>query len=158
MRKTTQLSIISLSIIFTIISAPVFAKKKVAPAIKPIVVQTTNVQFSDVPIYIDALGSLTAEQSVTITTETDGRIAHIFFSNGQQVGKNMPIIQQDNSIEQANYNIAVTSLNLDRSILKRWQMLPPGTMSAADIAKQKAQIDTDQATVQLQQATLNQKH
>lgn len=137
---------------------PIYAKKKAPlPTNQAIVVQTTPIQYSDVPIYIDALGSLTAEQSVTVSSEVDGRIQHIFFSNGDQVGKNMPIIQLNNSVEQANYNTAVTDLNLARSTLARYKLLPPGTESKQDMATKQAEIDKDQASVQLQQATLNQK-
>ncbi len=142
----------------SIITVPLYAKKHLPIDLnQPIVVQIAPIQFSDVPIYIDALGSLTAEETVTISADVNGRIEHIFFSNGQQVGKNMPIIQLNNSVEQANYNIAVTALNLSRSTLARYNLLPPGTESKEDLAKQQAEIDSNQATVQLQQALLNQK-
>jgi len=154
--STTKRILVGLSLSLAML--PLYAKKKQAPApIQVIAVQTSPVQFSDVPVFIDALGSLTAEQAVTISSEVDGRIQHIYFTNGQQVGKNMPIIQLNNSVEQANYNIAVTALNLSRSVLARYKLLPPGTISKQDMAKQQAEIDSDQATVQLQQATLNQK-
>ncbi len=142
----------------SLVALPLYAKKHLPLDLnQPIAVQTSAVQYSDVPIYIDALGSLTAEETVTISSDVNGRIDHIFFTNGQQVGKNMPIIQLNNSVEQANYNIAVTALNLSRSTLARYNLLPPGTESKEDLAKQQAEIDSDQATVQLQQAMLNQK-
>ena len=152
----TKLILAGLSL--SLAALPLNAKKHLPVDLnQPIAVQTSAVQYSDAPIYIDSLGSLTAEETVTISSEVKARIDHIFFSNGQQVGKNMPIIQLNNSVEQANYNIAVTNLNLSRSILARFNLLPPGTISKEDIAKQQAEIDSDQATVQLQQAMLNQK-
>lgn len=123
----------------------------------PIVVQASPIQFGNVPIYIDALGSLTAEESVTISSEVDGRISHIYFANGQQVGKNMPIVKFNNSVEQANYNIAVSDLNLARSTLRRLKLLPPGVESKQDLSVKQAAIDSDEAKVQLAQANLNQK-
>jgi membrane fusion protein (multidrug efflux system) len=151
-----QLILAGLSL--SLVALPSYAKKHPPLDLnQPIAVQTSAVQYSDVPIYIDSLGSLTAEETVTISSDVNGRIEHIFFTNGQQVGKNMPIIQLNNSVEQANYNIAVTALNLSRSTLARYNLLPPGTESKEDLAKQQAEIDSDQATVQLQQAMLNQK-
>lgn len=124
---------------------------------KPVVVQVASVVHQQIPIYVNALGSLSAVQSVTISTETDGRVDDIFFRNGQQVGKDMPILKLDDQQAQANYRSAVTTLDLSRRKYQRAKLLPAGTVAQQDLDTLKAAMENNDSTVKKDLAILNQQ-
>ncbi|MFV9993924.1 MAG: hypothetical protein AB8W07_01550 [Coxiella endosymbiont of Dermacentor nuttalli] len=45
---------------------------------------------------VSALDNLSAVRVVTISTESDGRIAGIHFKSGQEVDQGIPIVRLDN--------------------------------------------------------------
>jgi len=122
-----------------------------------IVVNAEQIGTSSIPLSVPALGSLSAVQSVTVSAEVDGRVDKLFFKNGQQVGKNMPIVQLNNAKAQADYQSAVTALNLARQKYNRSKALLNTAISAQDLAQLKANVATEQAAVQSAQAALAQK-
>ena len=69
----------------------------------------------------------------------------------------MPIVQLDNTKASADYDSAVTALQLSRSNLAKEQDLPVGTIAQIDIEKLQAQVKSDQASVKSAQAVLSQK-
>jgi membrane fusion protein, multidrug efflux system len=123
----------------------------------PIVVQVATVTIQPVPLYVDALGSLSAVHSVTISSQTDGRVAKIYFKNGQEVGNNMPIIQLDDATAKANYASALTALNLSKRKYERAKLLPAGAMSQQSVEALAAAVQSDDATAKSDLALLNQK-
>jgi membrane fusion protein (multidrug efflux system) len=136
-------------------SATAPAKKQTNAA--AVVVQVAKVKQAAIPIEIEALGSLSAVDVVTISTESDGRVQKVYFKNGQQVGKDMPILKLDSSQAQANYDSAVTTLNLNRSKYQRALKLPVGTISKQDLENLKAAVENSDAEVKKDLATLNNK-
>src|SRR3989339_692852 len=123
----------------------------------PIIVETTKVKTQDIPQEVNSLGSLTAAQIVTISSEVAGRIDKIYFKNGDQVGNNMPIIQLDNSKAAADDEAAVTALQLSRSKLNRAKPLLNQAISAQDFETLKADVESKEAALKTAQAALNQK-
>lgn len=62
--------------------------------------QLTNVvlataQSADVPVYLNALGSVTPTDSVTVKTQVDGQMQEVFFKEGQMVKTNTLLAQID---------------------------------------------------------------
>lgn len=133
------------------------SKPKASLVNQAVVVQVAKVINQPIPIYVNALGSLSAVNSVTISTETAGRVAAIFFSNGQQVGKDMPIMKLDDSEAKANYNSAVTTLDLSRRNYQRAKLLPAGTMAQQNLDQLKATVDNNDSVVKKDLAILNQQ-
>lgn len=123
----------------------------------PILVQVAKVSQHAIPNQVTALGTLSAVQTVTLSSESDGRIAKIYFKNGQQVAIGMPIIQLDNAATKAAYDKAVTQLDLDRSKLERSLKLPEGTISKQDMDALHANVASDAAEVKSAQALLDEK-
>ncbi len=63
--------------------------------LQPILVNVAQVKMADIPNMVSALGSLSAVQVVTISAESDGRIAEIHFKRGQEVDQGMSIVGLD---------------------------------------------------------------
>ena len=95
------------------------ASSSTAPATPSLAtpVEVAPVVTTNIPKEVSSLGSLVAIQQVTISPEVDGRIAKILFKNGQKVAKGMPIIQLDDTQATAEYQKAVTALQLSRKKL-----------------------------------------
>lgn len=119
-------------------------------------VQVVPVKKASIPNNVDTFGTLSAVSAVSISAEVAGRISKINFKNGDTVGKAMPVLVLDNEQAQATYDSAVTTLNLSRGKLKRSLLLPKGTISAEDIDQLKAAVQSNEATVQSDLASLNQ--
>ena len=84
-----------------------------------VLVNVTKVSTHSIPKEVIALGSLSAVQKVTLSAQTDGMISTIYFKNGQEVAKGMPVIQQDNTTANADYQTSVTDLQLSRKTYQR---------------------------------------
>jgi membrane fusion protein, multidrug efflux system len=123
----------------------------------PIVVQVAKVKTQSMPIYVKALGSLTAVQSIIVSAVSEGRIAKIFFKNGDKVGKNMPIIQLDKDIAQSQYDSSVTSLTLSQRKYERAKLLPKGTISDQSVEALKAAELKNKSTVNMDSTSLNKR-
>ncbi len=125
---------------------------------KPVVVQVAKAKTESLPIYVDALGSLRAVNRVTISSETAGRVDQIFFKDGQMVGKDMPILKLDDTSAKANYNVSVTTLNVDRNKYKRGKsILSIGGMSAQQVEELKAALQNNDSRVKRDLAILSQQ-
>ncbi|MDF1795828.1 MAG: efflux RND transporter periplasmic adaptor subunit [Coxiellaceae bacterium] len=125
---------------------------------KPVVVQVAKAKVETLPIYVDALGSLSAVNRVTVSSETAGRVAQIFFKDGQMVGKDMPILKLDDSSARANYNVSVTTLNVNRKKYKRGKaILPIGGMSTQQVEELKAALENNDSRVKRDLAILSQQ-
>lgn len=74
-------------------------KSAFAPPAIPIV--ATEVQLRDVPLYIDAVGSIKAAQTVEIRPQVSGMLLETHFNDGDQVKKGDPLF----TIDATNYVI-----------------------------------------------------
>lgn len=174
MSKTVKICLFSLFCAFlalgTAFAAPKAAKtektEKPQKSVKPtatanesnaIVVNVAKVTTGDIPQAITALGSLTAQKHVVISSETAGRIAAINFKDGQQVGRGMPIVQLDNQQAKAMYQTAVTQFHLARQKYERSKQLVDIAISKQNLAVLNATVATSQAAVQKALADLNEK-
>jgi len=79
------------------------AAKAAAAANRPTPVLVAEVQQRTMPIYLTALGTVTAYNTVTVKTRVDGQIVKVNFIEGQQVKKGDLLVQ----IDPAPYQAAV---------------------------------------------------
>jgi membrane fusion protein, multidrug efflux system len=128
----------------------------------PVPVAVAPVARRDVPIYLEGLGSVVANRTVTVRTLVDGRLQEVRFQEGQQVHRGEVLAQVDPRPFQAQLDQAQGALLRDESQLRaarvnveRDQRLVKQSL----IAQQ--QLDTDQATagqlegsVRMDQATI----
>lgn len=133
------------------------AAKKPAPKVNTrFSVSVAKVSTMDVSQDIHALGSLSAINRVTLSAEVAGRVSAIFFKNGQEVTKGMPVAQLDNASDKAAYQSSLASLNLSRQKYQRAQLITQA-FSQEQLDELKADVAKDQATVKTNQVALNQK-
>jgi membrane fusion protein (multidrug efflux system) len=91
----------------------------------PPVVSVATATLENWQPYLSAVGNLTAVFGVEISSETSGQVKEIFFRSGDQVKKGQPLIQLDDSSEQAQLKSVKAQLHLaqvnDRRIQKLFE-------------------------------------
>jgi multidrug efflux system membrane fusion protein len=94
------------------------AAKTAAAANRAIPVQTAPVRQMTVPVFLTALGTVTAYNTVTINTRVDGQILQVYFKEGQAVRKGQLLLQIDPRPYQAALDQALGTLAKDQANLK----------------------------------------
>ncbi|MBT8506282.1 efflux transporter periplasmic adaptor subunit [Coxiella-like endosymbiont of Rhipicephalus sanguineus] len=133
------------------------ATKPVSVRPQPLLVDVTQVKTADIPNAVSALGSLSGVRVVTISAESDGRIAGIHFESGQEVDQGMPIVELDNVQAQADCQSAVTAMKLARTKYERSKLLLNQAISQQELATLQADMESKEAVVKSKLAALNQK-
>lgn len=112
-----------------------------------IAVETVNVQQQTIPVDVNALGSLQADQSVDISPEVDGQIAKIDFHNGEEVKAGHVLFQLDDSIARAQLEAAEAKLRLSKEDLRRnHRLLKHDALSQQALDQAIEQVAQDQAS------------
>jgi len=86
-------------------------------ATPPVPVTVVPVVKQNVPVYLTALGTVQALNTVTVIPQVAGRLLSIDFTEGQPVKKGEVLAQIDPRTFQAAYDQAVSRRNQDRSLL-----------------------------------------
>ncbi|HEY2464948.1 MAG TPA: efflux RND transporter periplasmic adaptor subunit [Steroidobacteraceae bacterium] len=143
-----------------IVHKPADAASRSAPP--AIAVDTAPAAHSDVPIYLDGLGTVQAFYTVTVTARVDGEIQKIGFTEGQTVHKGDLLAQIDPRPNQAAYEQAVATKAKDAAMLanakldlERYVLLQPQDLASkqtvdtarATVGQLTAQVQVDQAAV-----------
>ncbi len=131
-----------------------------------IAVDTAAVNHSDVPIYLEGLGTVQAFYTVTVTARVDGEIQKIGFTEGQTVHKGDLLALIDPRPNQAAYEqalagkakdaamLANAKLDLDRYVL----LQPQDLASKQTVDTARANVDQLTAQVQVDQAAVDNAH
>lgn len=93
---------------------------------------------------VDIVGSLSADEAVTISPEVPGRISEILFREGQTVNAGAPLIRLDDSIQRAELKQAEARRGLSEVEYKRANQLVnnnAGSINTRDSALAKLRID-----------------
>lgn len=135
-----------------------------------VTVSTALARIADVPVTIDAVGTVQALNTVTIRTQVDGRLIQLAFTEGQDVRKGDVLAQIDPALYQAQYDQAVAKKAQDeanlanaRIDLSRYQRLVAGNYASqqqyatqkALVAQLEAQLRADQAAIDNTKTTLD---
>jgi multidrug efflux system membrane fusion protein len=135
-----------------LLSGPAHAPRPAAPG-EP--VAAVAVALQDVPVYIDALGTVTPSRSVSVTTQVNGILATVEFTEGQTVRQGQVIARIDDralkaQLAQARGVLAHDQAVLDnaRRDLARFREL----IKAGSVSQQT--LDTQASTVQQQAGTV----
>jgi membrane fusion protein, multidrug efflux system len=91
--------------------------KAAAAANRPTPVQTAAVQQKTVPVYLTALGTVTAYNTVTLHTRVDGQLLKVNFQEGQSVKQGQLLLQIDPRPYQAAVDQAIGTLAKDQANL-----------------------------------------
>jgi multidrug efflux system membrane fusion protein len=136
----------------------------------PVPVLAANAQFADVPVYLDAVGTTRALNTVTVRPQVDGKLLSVNFKEGQDVKRGDVLAQIDPTTFQATLDQAIAKKAMDEALLSnakndlaRYEQL--ATTNAINkqqtdtqralVAQYTAQVQSDQAAIESAQATLN---
>jgi multidrug efflux system membrane fusion protein len=136
------------------------ASRNAPPAIA---VDTATAKHSDVPIYLQGLGTVQAFYTVTVTARVDGEIQKIGFTEGQTVHKGDLLAQIDPRPNQAAYEQALATKAKDAAMLAnakrdydRYILLQPQDLASKQtVDTQRATVDQLTAQVQVDQAVID---
>jgi multidrug efflux system membrane fusion protein len=139
---------------------PADAATRTAPA--AIAVDIAAVSHTDVPIYLEGLGTVQAFYTVTVTARVDGELQKIDFTEGQTVHKGDLLAQIDPRPNQAAFEQALATKAKDAAMrenaqrdLERYTLLQPQDLASkqtvdtarAGVDQLTAQLNVDQAAI-----------
>jgi membrane fusion protein, multidrug efflux system len=145
----------------TLIYKPADAATRTSPP--AIAVDTAAANHTDVPIYLQGLGTVQAFYTVTVTARVDGELQKIGFTEGQEVHKGDLLAQIDPRPNQAAYEQAVATKAKDAAMLEnakrdvdRYALLQPQELASKQtVDTARAQFDQLKAQVQVDQALID---
>jgi multidrug efflux system membrane fusion protein len=137
-----------------------------APAAGPppaVVVDIATVTRGNVPITREGLGSVQAFYTVTVTSQIDGQLRKVAFTEGQKVRKGDLLAEIDPRPAQAAYDQAVAVLARDTAQranaqrdLERYQILQPQNLTSQQtLDSQKAMVEQLSAQLKVDQALID---
>jgi multidrug efflux system membrane fusion protein len=137
-------------------------KPKSAPP-PPIPIAAAPVKLGDIDIYLDALGTVTPVNTVTVASRVAGELTEVRYKEGQIVKKNELLAVVDPRPYQAAYVQASGQLSRDDAALKnaridlvRYQnSFKEHAIPQQQLATQQALVDQDEGTVKLDQGNLD---
>jgi membrane fusion protein, multidrug efflux system len=144
-----------------VVHKPADAAARAAPP--AIAVDTAAVGHTDVPIYLEGLGTVQAFYTVTVTARVDGELQKIAFTEGQQVRKGDLLAQIDPRPNQAAYDQALAAKAKDAAQLanakldlERYTLLQPQDLASKQtVDTARAQVDQLTAQLQVDQAVID---
>ena len=124
---------------------------------------------ADVPVYLDAVGTTKALNTVTVRPQVDGKLISINFDEGQNVNQGDTLARIDPTLFQATLDQAVAKKAQDESLLAnakidldRYERLAASNAinrqqadtQKALVAQYSAQVQSDQAAIDSARATV----
>src|SRR6476660_3825426 len=114
----------------------------------PVPVLAATVTRADVPVYLDAVGTIKALNTVTVRPQVDGRLLSVNFKEGEDIKKGDVLARIDPVIYQAQLDQAVAKQAQDEAQLANSKIdLDRYEKLAATNAINKQQADTQRALV-----------
>ena len=132
------------------------------PSSPGVPVTAGTVATTDVPVFLNAIGTAQAYNMVTIKSRVDGQILKVAFGEGQDVKAGDPLIQIDPRPFQAALDQALASKQKDeaqlisaQADLARWaDLVGRGIKSQQTYDQTKAQVDTLRASIKADDAQI----
>lgn len=106
----------------------------------PEAVTTVEARRATWPATVDAIGTLTAVQGVTVSADLPGIVEHIAFESGTRVQKGQVLVRLDTSQEESQLAAALAQENLSKLDLDRMRGLrAKGITSQAELDRSAAE-------------------
>lgn len=133
-----------------------------APSDSPVPVEAGEVSLKDVPITIDALGTVTPIETIAVQSRVNGQIMKAYFHQGQPVKEGDPLFLIDPRPYQAALDQAKAQLAHDQAVLKEAQtdlaryqtLVAENSIAAQKSADQAFTVQQDEGTVKLDEANV----
>jgi multidrug efflux system membrane fusion protein len=128
---------------------------KVAPAPPKITITTATAQKGDIGVYLEAIGTVTPVYTDSITSQVDGLVVAVHYTEGQLVSKGDALVDIDPRQYQATLLQAQGALERDENLLAQAQMdLERYRAAWARNAIQKQLLDDQEKLVLQDQGTV----
>lgn len=125
------------------------------PKMRPSPVFAANVSKQDIPVWLNALGTVTARNLVTVKSRIDGELMAVYFEEGQRVKKGQLLAEIDPRNLQALLEQQQSQYQRDQALLNNAQLdLKRYKQLTTEDAIASQQVDTQAALVKQYQATL----
>ena len=136
----------------------------------PVVVTVADIKTADVPVTLDAIGTVQALNTVTVRPQVDGKLIEVAFTEGQDVKAGDVLARIDPTTYQAQYDQVVAKKAQDEAQLAnakidldRYTKLAVGNFGSkqqadtqkALVSQLDAQVRQDQANIDNAKAILN---
>ena len=112
----------------------------------PTLVDTARVQMRELPNQFETIGSLRADESITVRPEIAGRIKQIHFTEGQQVNAGSLLFSLDDALARADLNEVEANLKSSKRAYTRASELAGKQLIA------RSELDTTQALLSVFEA------
>lgn len=123
-----------------------------APARPVALVEVARAEARTVQDQVQAVGSLTSRQSVSLRAQTSGQVTQINFRDGARVRKSQLLIQQDDKLQRAQWQQANAELGLARANFQRnKELVAQGFISQQGLDESSAALQVQQARLSLAQ-------
>ena len=138
-------------------------QRMAAAADRPIPVQVQAVQQKTMPIYLTALGTVTAYNTVTLRSRVDGQIMRVLFREGQTVKKGQLLVEIDPrpyqaALAQAQGQLArdqANAKNADAEAARYTALYQAGVVSKESQQTQVSTAGQASGTLQADQAAID---
>jgi multidrug efflux system membrane fusion protein len=98
------------------------AKKVPAPAAAGIMATVTTAKKGDIGVYLDAIGTVTPVYTASITSQVNGLVTAVHYTEGQRVNKGDPLVDIDPRPYRATLMQAQGALERDQNVLAQAEM------------------------------------
>ncbi|KAF1054928.1 MAG: Multidrug resistance protein MexA [Stenotrophomonas maltophilia] len=124
----------------------------------PISVSASHAEQVDWQRRLPAIGTLRANQGVTLTSEVSGTVSQLLFTSGERVRQGQPLLQLEASEEAANLRTAEADLGLAHAEYARGrELIDSRAISRSEFDRLASQEKRNMATVAQLKATLDKK-
>ncbi len=144
---------------------PATAAEKPAPAPTPPGVPVTAgvVAAADVPIFLSAIGTVQAYNTVTIKSRVDGQVMAVHFTEGQEVKAGDPLVQIDprsyqvtlEQVRAAKAKDEALLLSAEADLTRSSQLIGSGYRTVQAYDQQRAVVGQLQAAIKGGEALIN---
>ncbi|CDN55753.1 Multidrug RND efflux transporter, membrane fusion protein MdtA [Neorhizobium galegae bv. officinalis bv. officinalis str. HAMBI 1141] len=137
---------------------------------EPVPVLVADAKASDVPVFIDGVGSVRPLSTVTIRPQVSGKLAELHFDEGQDVRKGDVLVRIDDAVYRAQLDQAIGKKAQDQALLQNAELAldrslklvqsSSGTQQQVDTARSqveqyRAAVQSDDAAIASAQASLD---
>ncbi len=125
----------------------------------PVTVSSVKAELKNWEPRINTVGNFVAINGVEVNSQTTGNVVKIHFDSGQYVNSQAPLVDLDDSIEQANLKSAQADRSLKEISYKRQTDLQKrGATSGSNVDEASANLQQAAAAVERIEAEISQKH
>jgi len=157
--------ILTVLLILGVVLYLVFGRPKPKPptVLPPTQITTVTAKRGEIAVYVDGLGSVVPEHTVSLTSQVNGQIKSVSYVEGQIVKPGDPLVDIEPSPFLAQLTTARGQLERDKALLEKdlvdlsryedaWRS---NAINEQQLADQRGQVQQDRGTVLLDEGTVS---